>query len=338
MNTKVLGIAVILLVFLAMLNFPTVEASPNEDFTTYTEVDPSTHINKTASHIDFYAIRNEDAYLYKDRGVAHFGDFEHKVDAKTVSGGSGDSCAMVWALANLVDDAQGIKLANDNELMLLMYGDIFYLRSCYLGTITLSVAYAFSPNRFYFLTIKRVGTAFTNKIYNETARITLLATQTITLNALMPSFRYIYGCQSLNDAWPAWKDCDIENLNLQELNVYNFYGSASQTFLVNPGVGKSVFWAFSRYMNSSQTFTSNGLMNLGIFGTASQTFATLSQNWYDWMLGVESNSQYHAYGTGKGWWFIPPVVAPGRDPLIYVAIGFGLVALGIAVDFKKRKK
>jgi len=113
------------------------------------------------------------------------------------------------------------------------------------------------------------------------------------------------------------------------------YVSASQTFHAN----QQAFWAFTKYMSSSQTFTTGILpVGLGVFGSANQTFATLSQNWYNWMLGAGSASQFHAYGTGKGWWFIPPVVTPGRDPLIYVAIGFGLVALGIAADFKRRKK
>ena len=52
-----------------------------EDFTTYTVQDVNNRFIITTNKIDVNNMpRNEDAWVYKDAGVAHFGsDFEHDV-------------------------------------------------------------------------------------------------------------------------------------------------------------------------------------------------------------------------------------------------------------------
>lgn len=78
----------IVLLILAFLPFQigSVKGNPTyEDFTDYTEVDPNEHIEKTANHVDFQCYRNEDAYLYKDKDIDHFNDFEHKVQFRIIS-------------------------------------------------------------------------------------------------------------------------------------------------------------------------------------------------------------------------------------------------------------
>ena len=215
---------------------------PLEDFTTYTEVDPNNHIGLVGTnHIDFVAYMNEDAYLYKDKDVDHFGtSWEHKIDVKLVSATS-QAQAYVWALANLVDDFQGIVTASGNELAVRLYYSgttkRLLLVELYLGTIYDSIPYIMAYNTPYYLTIKRDGTAFTCKIYSDSERTNLLATLILTLHD-QPSFRYVYASQTANTGNTYHLDCDIENLDLQEeagatAKSFSDVGGGSDGFL-NP--------------------------------------------------------------------------------------------------------
>lgn len=217
---------------------------PLEDFTTYTKVDPNFHIGLVGTnHVDFNAYRNEDAYLYKDKGVNHFsGDFEHKIDVKAVSSSTAYGNPQVWALANLVDDYVGIDVANGDELCVLIYASsatVFqlYLRELYVGTEYTSAYYQVTAGTMYYLTIKRAGTALTCKVYSDSARTILLATLSLTLHGTV-SFRYVYASQTYNDGGAYIMDCDVENLDLQEAtyvskglsSVYNILGQIIQIF------------------------------------------------------------------------------------------------------------
>jgi len=191
-----------------------------EDFRTYIEFDDNSHISKTANHIDFFAYRNEDAYVYKDMGVDHFGNFEHKIDVKAISA-TVSGQAHVWTLANLVDDFIGIEKADDNALTIfLVKGATYYslyLRECYLGDVHAVFDFGIAVLTWHYLTIKRYGTTLTCKRYSDSARTNLSKTLTLTLNAGQPSHRYIYASQTSNDSWDGpTLDCDVENLDLQE--------------------------------------------------------------------------------------------------------------------------
>lgn len=203
---------------------------PVEDFTGYTEVDPNSHIGLVGTnHIDFAAYMNEDAYLYKDKDVDHFGtSWEHKIDVKLVSAAS-LALGYVWALANLVDDFNGIDTAGGSELAVRLYYSgttkRLYLTELYLGTIYDSTPYSSvvydTP---YYLLIKRDGTALTCKIYDTAANrdlkgsTGLLATLSLTLHdgGSPLSYRYVYASQTTNTATAKILDCDVENLDLQE--------------------------------------------------------------------------------------------------------------------------
>jgi hypothetical protein len=222
---------------------------PLEDFTTYTDVDPNNHIGLVGTnHIDFVAYMNEDAYLYKDKDVDHFGtSWEHKIDVKLVSATS-QAQAYVWALANLVDDFQGIVTASGNELAVRLYYSgttkRLILTELYLGTIYDSIPYIMAYDTPYYLLIKRDGTALTCKIYDTAAHrdlkgsTGLLATPSLTLHDGQPNHRYIYASQTANTGNTYHLDCDIENLDLQEeagatAKSFSDVGGGSDGFL-NP--------------------------------------------------------------------------------------------------------
>jgi len=192
-----------------------------EDFTTYTEVDPNNHIARSAYHIDFDARLFESAYIYKDKGVGYFSNFEHSVDAKAVTLGSNAAEGSIWGMANDVGDFQTLA-ENGKTLISVRFqragsGDAIYIVMIeYYGGNYYFTYYKCSAGTMYYFTIKKTGTSLTCKIYSDSARTNLLATLSLTLHA-DHSFRYIYACSTWY--YPTLSqdriiDIDIENLKL----------------------------------------------------------------------------------------------------------------------------
>jgi len=76
-----------------------------ENFSTYTELDNNFRIHVTDSRCCWTALtRNEDAYLYDDKGAGYFsGDFEHWIDINTTFI-ENDAQGVIWGMANNVED------------------------------------------------------------------------------------------------------------------------------------------------------------------------------------------------------------------------------------------
>jgi hypothetical protein len=200
-----------------------------EDLTTYTEVDPNARITVTAARSSFVGLtRNEDAYVYYDKGVNHFnGDFEHLLDVYLDSADA-YGIAVVWALTNLVDDWKGIIDAAGDALTFQLYFDAtnynFILRETDAGVLS-GDTYVGAIDTPYYLKIVRdesVGTYGTlyAYIYSDAARTTLLDTLSVTLNTSKKDFRYVYVTQTYNDARTETITGYVENLDLQEAVVY----------------------------------------------------------------------------------------------------------------------
>jgi len=203
-----------------------------ENYTTYTEVDPNSHIEKTANHIDFDAYENEDAYVYKDKGVGHFGsNWEHLVDIKdnhidnAVAGG-------VWAVSNDLDDFYGLETTGKTALVIFMYDHTtsgtrrIYLREIYNSTSYNDYFAPFTFDATYYLRIKKIGTALTCEIYGSAADRTnkenVIDILSLTLHGNW-SFQYIFGAISYNVSDPAHTDVDVDNLDLQEVSGEEHY-------------------------------------------------------------------------------------------------------------------
>jgi len=196
----------------------------NEDFSGYTEVDPNSNIVVTSSRSTFTNLqRNEDAYVYKDKGAGHFdGDFEHLVtclfDNYTSSGKS-----TIWGIANEVNDMWYFDDTQKDFLWAFFYhgaSNVLYLKE---DGPAGSVSDSFAPSLDtpYYLKIKRdenvgdYGTLYCY-IYSDEARTNLLDTLSITLHAKI-DFRYIYVTQSANQGTPNYLIIGYsENLDLQE--------------------------------------------------------------------------------------------------------------------------
>lgn len=209
-----------------------------EDFTTYAKVDPNTHISESANHVDFDCYCNEDARLYKDYGVDHFGDFEHKIDVNLVSTSGSYPRLQCYALTNDLDDLQGLTTAAKTFLVIFRYKSPSYnrltLREVYEGDIYEDIYPDCALNTWYYLTITKTGTALTCKIYSDSDRTDLLDTLSLTLHA-DHKFRYLHVCQTYNLGQAYIGYGDIENLDLQEGGVAH-----SQTITDSLGLLDSV--------------------------------------------------------------------------------------------------
>jgi len=86
-----------------------------EDFTTFTEVDPGSHISKTPTEITHIGYTDEDAYIYKDYGAGFWGDFEFNFEVTWVGSTSGtDFVALSFcALSNVLNDRMAYGLDID---------------------------------------------------------------------------------------------------------------------------------------------------------------------------------------------------------------------------------
>jgi len=81
----------------------------NENFTTYTEVDPSGHMTETATRATSVAMQKpETCYLYKDKGAGHFsGDFEFLFEGKVETSSVDDAHIFICSMADALDGIEG---------------------------------------------------------------------------------------------------------------------------------------------------------------------------------------------------------------------------------------
>lgn len=184
----------------------------NEDFTTYTEVDPSGTIERTPSTITVANFkRTEDAYVYDDKGVDHFdGDFEHLIDCEMTSRSGDWGSFFPWSISNIIDDIKGIQDASGDVLALYFLfrpsGPTQYeLNLNELdGGSAYSDDYAISLGTQYWLKVKRdeevgtYGTIYTY-IYTDSDRTVLVTTLSIALHTSKKDYRYYFPMNSQNN-------------------------------------------------------------------------------------------------------------------------------------------
>ena len=282
-------LAVILILSILIMVFPVmVNANPSyEDFTTYIEVEPDNRIQVTTNHIDFTSYRNEEAYLYKNKGVDYFEDFDHKVDSRC--GGGGVWSAYVWGLSNEVNGLYDCQYSlglimhdNDNK---------FYLRENYDGTkYSTSSSDIWEDNKLYYLRIKKTDTSFTCDVYStasnrdsETNKLTNLCTS-LTLQS-DESYRYVYGCSGTYwDTQTSYTTVDVEYLDLGLIDNPPYYSDIGDNDVTQVGeyVTCSSYWQDdfeldTCYVQHNSTGTSTNY-SISVSGTASWANKTFQLN------------------------------------------------------------
>lgn len=187
---------------------------PLQDFTTYTEVDPSGTIERTPSTITVANFkRTEDARVCDDKGVDHFdGDFEHLLDCEATSRSGDWGSFAVWALTNTADDLQAILDASGS-----FFSSTFLWRPTQprleidllesdAGTLYQDIWLSPSIGTQYWKKIKRdevVGSfgQIQNFIYDDGPnRTNLVVTLSISLHTSKKNFRYYNGVNSWNNS------------------------------------------------------------------------------------------------------------------------------------------
>ena len=166
-----------------------------EDFTQYVEVDEDGDITVTATKCSVSTMRRDAlSYVRADKGVDHFGDFEHLVTVYG-SGANAEAACGFWMLSNGANTLQEGYVGNVG-IAILLYKTTTYQLTAYDFSNDNSDYYDISIDTAYYLTIERSGTALTVKIYSDAARTTLLDTLSIT--CATTQYRYIFGVASRN--------------------------------------------------------------------------------------------------------------------------------------------
>lgn len=180
-----------------------------ENYTLYTEVDPNTHITPAASSVTLSGLdRGADTYLYRDFGADAWNgnftvDFDFNVDAASASG----SICEAFFLGNILDDVNGAH-ADRISARLYPYNNPswnvgLFLSEKYGGTVyqDLNTSTGLALNTTYYARVKRVGTAFTFKVYassaNRSSETSPLVTLSLTLHATV-AFRYFFPVNNYN--------------------------------------------------------------------------------------------------------------------------------------------
>lgn len=185
-----------------------------QNFLSFTEVDPSSHITVTANSILHDSYRTEFACVYKDFGEDHFTDFTHYVDV-ICDLREADASGIVWMLANEVASFNTIYKESKTGVALILYPPYFGLYELYEGSNYDRTWFSAETEVWYYLKIIKSGTTLTCEIYSDSERTTLLKSLSLTLHA-DHSFRYVFACNTNDDEFTVNKATNrIANLKLE---------------------------------------------------------------------------------------------------------------------------
>ena len=191
---------------------------PIEDFTTYTEVDPNGRLTVTAVKATAVnADRDEDVYLYKDKGVDYFDALDEEFEL-LISSASLSSSVAGMALGNV--STGWIDFAATGLVVFAFYSGAAYFIYLRRGEpAEASDFYTGAANTVYYCRLERTAgnDTVTLKIYSDFARTSLL--DTLTVGGFgTTKWRYIYGFTNNKDG-NGDDDFDgyVRNLDLNEL-------------------------------------------------------------------------------------------------------------------------
>lgn len=199
-----------------------------EDLTTYTEVDPNSHISATSSRMTGTDInRNETAYAYYDKGVDYFDAIDIDFDFRMTEISSNDIFGLTGVSNTL--DCQNAWGAND--MRVTAYFPSGLQARLYLSTSVGGDYMVISVNTTYYCTLERAAgnATFNLKVYSNSDRTNLLDTLTCNISTASTKHRYIFGISSqyTNNNYAA--SGYVENVVINSIVVGNpFYAYAQQ--------------------------------------------------------------------------------------------------------------
>ncbi len=287
-----------------------------EDFTTYTEQDTNSHIVKTSTKVTFTNLtRNEDAYVYIDKGEDTFaGNFTHLLTVKLTAIDT-NGRAFVWGLTNIVDDMQGIDDASGYYfgIMVLNAGgqNWIYQNYCFGGTLQQD-DFAMTLNTPYYLKIVRdesigVHGRLNTYIYSDEARTTLLDTLQHDLGE-KTDFRYIFVANTLNTSTGETASGYCENLTLEDASAPTVTTQAVDDIGITTATGNGTItdigssaitqyghcWAESANPTIADSLVGKGTRGVGAYESA---ITLLTANTLYHVRAYASNGQGTSYGA-----------------------------------------
>lgn len=194
-----------------------------EDYTTYTKLDPNSRFAVTAGKIAVVDLgEQEDAWVYDDKGAAHFGaTFEHHLN---ISNGdaSQDAELLCWAASNVIED-HAYWVDNNSQAV--------YSKLKEKATDVMQVGLTESENAgadgydfgngtigtpLWFEVERTSTTAIVLRIYSDAEKLTLVDTLGPVTLTNGRTYRYVFGVNSKNSGAAEAFTIDIENLDLNE--------------------------------------------------------------------------------------------------------------------------
>lgn len=335
----------LLLGFVMFFEISFVKASPMyEDFTKYEEQDSNNHIDFTANHIDFVHQYDEEAWLYDDKDTDHFGDFDHKIDVKSVSAVNYGMLPF-WMLSNDVDSYLDLKGASKTVVMLDLYrtGAGAYgaeLREAYGGNEYYDIDYVtLTQGIQYYVRIKKSGISLTVDFYTSSANCDGEVGSVLQLSLTLQTdhkFQYIFSapsCRGDSSAYP--HEGDVDNLDLQEpIYVYMdlYFMEGGQFRLDN-----ATFVNGTQYEYENETVV--GWEFLAVPFNVSWLFLNFtwdgsynSTNPYDFNATLYGNlSVWCVFGVVSGGDGVKFVKRP--YPYILLAVVFTALLLGVVISY-----
>jgi hypothetical protein len=193
----------------------------SENYTTYTEVDPNSHLSETSSRVTLTTLRrDETAYVYKDKGAGYYNG-SYQIDFLfNVASPSGAPISYLIKLANGIGSDNQVCGAGGNcNGAYIYYSGTQWLWTAaehYGGTGYAGTSYVINASTTYYCSLVRnmaVGTYGTLYLYtySDSDRQTLLNTQTLTLHGTTNTqFQYRYAVQTVNDGGNAYLSGYVE--------------------------------------------------------------------------------------------------------------------------------
>lgn len=198
------------------------ESPGYEDFTDgWIEEDTGGHLDFTAYHIDHKGYRDEDCYLYKNKGVDYFTDFTHYINCKPVGAFGTYGASYCWMLTNDINDFNGLVVANKTAIGVGCWhsGSAPYM----------SLEESFNETRYtttpviwltsgvqYYLNITKSGTFAELSVFDDAEMTSHVGASPSNLTLHSDhQFQYVFAANTYNDgAASKWIDVDIDNLDL----------------------------------------------------------------------------------------------------------------------------
>lgn len=159
-----------------------------------------------------------DTYVYKDKGINHFEDFEHLHSVKCFLNGNDHSGqGFIWAICDGIGSVSPLYISNGICLYVSWTtgGNLqFIIRNIINDAWGDYDTWMGVENKTYWLTTERDGTTLTCKIYNDRDRTDLAYMLELTVETT--KFRYIYAVSNQDAGAIADINLYIYDFDLQE--------------------------------------------------------------------------------------------------------------------------